>query len=198
MKERSEAEIDAIVNSHAVGTKSGWHYLLTVAQRKASRYLLEVDAQDIAQESALALYKTLKAGKEINSLAGFISCTARFKSLDFLKKKDPLKYKAFELDDQGEEKDLLSTIPGSGVPFGGDSEKALAILADCLKRIDPPCPDILKKRHMEDTPHKEVADALKIPPGQIRMKTGRCLDKLRKAVKKDCPSFFNELAEFAS
>lgn len=197
MKPLSDSEIDTLVTAYAVGTKSGWHYLLTIAKNKAALYVSPEDSEDIAQEAFLVLYNKLKEGVTIHNPAGFITKAARWKCLDRLKKKDPLKLKKLALENEdGEECDPLDLIADEKCILPGlESRTELAGLTDYLKRIKPPCPEILKKHHIEQRPHKEVAKELVIPAGNIRVKTARCLDNLRNVLKTDNPLLFKELSE---
>jgi len=197
MKPLSESEVEALVSRYAVGKKSGWHYLLTIARNKASLYVSKEEAEDIAQEASIVLYNKLKEGVVIGNPAGFITKSAHWKSLDLLKKKDPLKLRALALEkEDGEECDLLASIADEkNVRPGLESRTELAGLTDYLKRIKPPCPEILKKRHLEQRAHKEVAEELAIPAGNIRVKTAQCLANLRNVLKTDNPLLFKELSE---
>ncbi len=200
LKPLSDSEIEVLVSAYAVGTKSGWHYLLTVAKNRALRFVSTEDAENIAQESAIALYTELKAGEDIQNLAGRIYTTAGFKSRDLLKKKDPVKLKklpAKQREHDVEECDLLNSIsyPNS-IPPGLETKTDLASLTACLKDIKPPCSIVLTKYYYEDTSYKEIAAIIDIPPTQIGVRIKRCLGGLKDTVKEKYPLFFEELGEF--
>lgn len=46
MEAMTDSEIEVLVSRYAVGTKSGWYYLLTVAKNKASTYVSREDSED--------------------------------------------------------------------------------------------------------------------------------------------------------
>jgi RNA polymerase sigma factor (sigma-70 family) len=199
MEKLSDSEIEALVSRYAVGRKSGWHYLLTVAKNKASLYVSRDDVEDVAQDAFIVLYNKLQEGVIIRNPAGFITKAAHWKCLDRLKKKDPLKLRKLALENEdGAECALLDSIADEKCIMPGlESRTELAGLTDYLKRIEPPCPEILKKHHLERRAHKEVAEVLAIPAGNIRVKTARCLNNLRNVLKTDNPSLFKELSELA-
>jgi len=194
LQPRSDEEVETLVSTYAVGQKSGWHYLLTIAANSASRCLPPEDAQDVAQESALALYTRLKEGEAIHSPPGFIIKTARWKSLDVLKKKKPVSPIDQPSDKPPDSNKRQPSPDQYAAPMESEFGKDLdfALISECLSRIEPPCPDILKQHYCDGRPHKEVASILSIHAGGIRMRSLRCLDKLRKTLTKACPQYLTE------
>jgi RNA polymerase sigma factor (sigma-70 family) len=128
-------------------------------------------ADDVAQETYLRLFRSLSRVRDPRSLGAWVDTTARRESIRVLKK--------------GRREELTDEEPGINVaaPDDGDDDlmqQRRAALATALAELPPGQRRLMKSLLAEPAPsYAEVSAQLGIPIGSIGPTRGRCLERLR-------------------
>jgi len=198
MEKLSEVQSKEIMEACIAGKESGWRDLFRhfypLARWIASVHLSADRADDIAQETMIALCAAVKAGK-VRNLPGYVRTVAHNKCVNFLRKKEPLDYRINPAEQEDELDGIAAPVE---IPLEMAEEDAMTALSRYLQEMEHPCSELLKKSYLERKSYDELSSALSIPAAQVGMRIRRCREKFRVFLEKNRPAFFAEVAAFYS
>jgi RNA polymerase sigma factor (sigma-70 family) len=140
------------------------------------------EAKDIAQDTMIDLSKAIRGGKLRKSLLGYVKVVAHHKSVDLIRKHDPLRKKAEQREDGS---DPLDSIAATPAPLDSDKLRIVSLLSRMLSELQPPCVDLLRKRYYEEKKYRIIAAELDMPVNQIGVYLERCLTRFRGGLDSD-------------
>ena len=134
------------------------------------------DAQDVFQETVIAIFKSLPTfkGKTDGEFLGWCYRIARNKANDHHRKNfaDPLD--ALPFDEIAQVLDAANE--GDSFPYPAEYKLDLESAMNLLKQVKPECCEFLWKYFGLGLDYAEIAEEFKLKYDAVRMKIGRCLD----------------------
>jgi RNA polymerase sigma-70 factor (ECF subfamily) len=146
------------------------------------------EAEDIAQEAFLRLYRTLPTFRGDSTVATWLYRTVSHLAIDHLRR-EQLRRKIFFLRrNTGDEEDDVD--PMEVVPDPGASPRDLLLareagrrLSQALDKLSPRQRAVFVLRHQEELPLKEIARVLELEEGTVKAHLHRAVSTLRKELK---------------
>jgi RNA polymerase sigma-70 factor (ECF subfamily) len=140
------------------------------------------DARDILQETMVKVLTQLDQFDPAHSFAGWIYRIATNKALDFLRRRK------VELRTFTYEEDVpIETVADRALP--GDEVVAERLtwemVEGCMGRLDPRYRMVLFMRYRDGLAYKEIAEALEIPMGTVKILLHRGRNELKSLVRKE-------------
>jgi RNA polymerase sigma-70 factor (ECF subfamily) len=147
------------------------------------RYVKNVeDARDILQETMVRALTQLDQFNPAHSFTGWLYRIATNKALDFLR------HRKVELRTFTYEEDVpIETVADQSVP--GDEAIADRLnwetVETCMERLDPRYQAVLLLRYKDGLAYREIAEALEIPMGTVKVLLHRGRHELKRLVRKE-------------
>jgi RNA polymerase sigma factor (sigma-70 family) len=140
------------------------------------------DARDILQETMVRALTQLDQFNPGHSFAGWLYRIATNKALDFLR------HRKVELRTFAYEEDVpIESVADRAMP--GDEEVARRLkwetVKACMERLDPRYKAVLFLRYKDGLAYKEIAQALEIPMGTVKVLLHRGRKELKRLVGKE-------------
>ena len=148
------------------------------------------EAKDIAQDTMIDLSKAIRGGKLRKSLLGYVKVVAHHKSVDLIRKHDPLRKKAEQREDGS---DPLDSVASDPVTLGSDTHLAVNVLSQALAALQSPCDGLLRKRFYDNKKYRVIADEFDMPVNQIGVYLERCLTRLKHHLQQTHPKIWRDL-----
>lgn len=140
------------------------------------------DARDILQETMVRALTQLDQFNPAHSFAGWVYRIATNKALDFLRRRR-IEFRTFTY----EEDIPIETFPDGSVP--GDEAVAERLdwekVEACMERLEPRYKAVLFLRYKDGLAYKEIAEALEIPMGTVKVLLHRGRNELKRLVRKE-------------
>lgn len=158
-------------------------------------------AEDILQETMIALWRGREKLSEISSVSSWIIAIARNKTIDYIRKKAPT-VSVGEFDDNwqfhgtsAEAETLTSDMAGARLQAGGTGvglpEEAISDridIAAALLELDPEKRELFYMVFYLDMSYSEVADAIGIPVGTVKSRMYHARRELKEILERGCKS----------
>jgi len=140
------------------------------------------DTRDILQETMVRALTNLNQYNPANSFTGWIYKIATNRSLDFLRRRK-LETRTFAYEGEIRMEDISNgrTAHDAMVAQALDWE----LVEGCLEQMDPKYKAVLFLRYKDGLAYKEIADALSIPMGTVKVLLHRGRLELKKLVRKE-------------
>ena len=140
------------------------------------------DARDILQETMVRVLTQLDQFDPAHSFAGWVYRIATNKALDFLRRRK------VELRTFTYEEDVpIESVADRAAP--GDEVVAerltWQVVEKCMERLDPRYSTVLFMRYRDGLAYKEIAEALEIPMGTVKVLLHRGRNELKSLVRKE-------------
>ena len=162
--------------------ESAWLELFTLCRPRAQRVALAPpfsfsadDADDVAQEALLELYRSIRTVRNPLAFAGIV---AHNKCVDRLRRKKTPLSAAVDV------REMPGRDAPEGLPPGWESAPALDKLRDILAGTDERWARILFLRYFEELEYARIAERLNLPAKQMGMLITRALAALRDEIKR--------------
>ena len=166
--------------------------LFPLARYIGSQAPFEFDAgtaAEIAQEVMLELTRKLA---EIKNVGAFTRRIAHNKCVDRVRKKKETPLAALR-NDEDVSSDLLDSLQAPDyLPESLDDSRVIRAFQAALAGLGEPCSQLLQCRFFDELTYAEVARRIGMPAGQIGVRIGRCLAKLREKMQSE-PAVWKEL-----
>lgn len=188
------------------GEAAAWDELFDAHYAAAGRFIFQLssdftleDAEEICQETFLAVIKNLDAFAGESRLQTWIFRIAANQSRDFRDKRNAAKrgggQTPVSLHTEHPETDQMPDPP-AGQPAPDerlmDAENAVLVHSS-LARLDAPCREIIELRYFGDLSYQELSATLKLNPKTVSSRLSKCLDRLegiaRKVFSRENPGF---------
>lgn len=179
------------------GEAAAWDELFDAHYAAAGRFIFQLasdftreDAEEICQETFLAVIKNLDAFAGESRLQTWIFRIAANHSRDFRAKRNaakrgggqaPISLQA-EHPETGQTPDPPAAQPAPDERLM-DAENA-ALVQTALDRLDAPCREIIELRYFGDLSYQELSAALKLNPKTVSSRLSKCLDRLEGVARK--------------
>lgn len=176
-----------LVSMYRQGDDGAFSELLTKYERmiKTIAYRITRDhysAEDVAQETALRIYRRLETEHEpASSLKSWIGSVAHNAAVDAVKRTRQRPFSSLRADELESLIIYTADVPDPAEQVG-DAEffqkvwEAIGDLSDEQKLI-------VKERFFEGLPHKEIGLHLDVPPATVDVRAHRIRSKLKDALK---------------
>ena len=140
------------------------------------------DARDILQETMVRALTQLDQFNPAHSFTGWLYRIATNKALDFLRRRK-IEFRTFSY----EEDVPIDTVADTSVP--GDEALAERLnwetVEECMARLDPRYRAVLFLRYKDGLAYREIAEALDIPMGTVKVLLHRGRNELKMLVRKE-------------
>ena len=150
----------------------------------AYRYVRNADdAEDIAQEAFVRVWKNLKKFDQAKNFKTWLFTIAKNAALDIIKKKRPLLFSQLEREEESLDMVLAPYLAGPELP-DVIFERALlkAELAEALNALPAGYRTVLAMRYHDHLKFREIAESLNEPIDTVKSKHRRGLILLKKVV----------------
>ena len=143
------------------------------------------DAEDIAQDVFIEIFRSVSAFKEESSLSTWIYRIAVNKSLDFLRKKNRKKRFGLELSISGNERSLFQEAADPNEPHEDyERNERIYILRKAMASLHKNQRIALVLHKIEGLPHQEIANIMNISHSAVESLIHRAKQNLRKKLYK--------------
>ncbi len=169
------------------GDRGAQEALVRLYERRIYGHILRLvknteDARDILQETMVRALTQLDQFDPAHSFAGWLYRIATNKALDFLR------HRRVELRTFTYEEDVsIETFADGAVP--GDEMVAERLnwetVEVCMERLDPRYKAVLFLRYKDGLAYKEIAQALEMPMGTVKVLLHRGRNELKRLVRKE-------------
>jgi RNA polymerase sigma-70 factor (ECF subfamily) len=140
------------------------------------------DARDILQETMVKALTQLDQFNPAHSFAGWLYRIATNKALDFLRRRR-IEFRTFTY----EEDMPIETVANGSVP--GDEAIAEKLnwemVETCMEKLDSRYKAVLFLRYKDGLAYREIAEALDIPMGTVKVLLHRGRNELKRLVRKE-------------
>lgn len=142
------------------------------------------DAEEIAQEAFIRLYRSLSTFRGESSVATWLHRTVTRLAIDHLRR-EQLKRKIFFFRRSDEEADPMDVLPDPGA---SPQDRVIARetarrLSRALERLSPRQRAVFVLRHQEELPLKEIASLLELEEGTVKAHLHRAVRQLRRELE---------------
>lgn len=153
------------------------------------------EAEDVYQESTLALWENIKGGKieqRSASLATYLLQICRYQATHALRKQKSIYFKEdlsqikleIDNDDDDYDNDCLNNVLDLADEEPDEMTNILNHVEGLIKELPEPCNTLLWGRFWEKLSHQELAGILGYPSANgSKTQTSRCLSKVRKRIE---------------
>ncbi len=187
------------------GEETAWTELYAACippvRRRALRMgFSEADAQDICQQSIMALAQNIQTVE--NPLA-FVQKVASRRCIDRIRRKKPEDSYDETPATEDDRPHSMKAVIRVWIEKWHEKEHAknaaearlhaLEMLRDGLITLGEPCRGLLKARFYGELAYKEIARACDIPEPQVGVRLGRCIQGLKKIIQSDGHTWANLL-----
>jgi RNA polymerase sigma-70 factor, ECF subfamily len=190
MSEDSEASLIARCRQ---GEDRAWDALFDLHYAAAARFVFQLspafsreDAEEICQETFLAVIKNIQSFEGGSRLQTWIFRIAANKARDYRERQQAAKrgggQPVMSLQQENGEESLPLQVPSS-LP----APDALLLRAEraahvglALERLEEPCREIIQLRYFADMSYDEIANELGLNPKTVSSRLSKCLDRLEK------------------
>jgi RNA polymerase sigma-70 factor (ECF subfamily) len=140
------------------------------------------DARDILQETMVRALTQLHQFDPAHSFAGWLYRIATNKALDFLRRRK-IEFKTFTY----EEDVPIETVADGAAPGDEIIAERLTweMVEACMESLDPGYRAVLFMRYKDGLAYKEIAEALEIPMGTVKVMLHRGRNELKRLVRKE-------------
>jgi len=146
-----------------------------------------MDAEDVAQEVLVEVYKNLRNFRGDSSLATWIMRIAHNRSLNYLRDKRPSKTVSIDYAKGEDDRPLIELLPGksSDVPDRAlEIERNRAVLYDAIAELPEKMAKPFALHKLDGMPYDEVAKALGISVSAVESRIHRAKLRLQKEILK--------------
>ena len=169
------------------GREESWRLLFRRYRPYARRIALappfsfpEQVAEDIAQDTMLALCEGLD---EVKNVKGFVGTVAHNKCVDKLRKREePTMTEVFGGPSDSGDSENCDYEPAYLPDELADTE-SLMQLQEMIADMGERCRTLLSRRFFDELPYKEIAEECDLPVNQVGVYLSRCLSRLRDNIK---------------
>ncbi len=152
----------------------------------ARKYCGDKDkAADIAQEAFVKAWRNMNKFDATRSFRSWLFVIAKNTALDWLKKKEEVKFSSFEKN--GEEESFSESLIDTAPSAAAVAEKNL--LSDKIRNIVEQLPEnyreVVSMRVGEDLTFREISERLKKPLDTVKSRYFRALKVLKDIIKKE-------------
>ncbi len=196
MNNKEKGEKAELIHQCLQGCSESWRllyrqyagYAFAIARTHPFNFPKE-EAEDIAQDTMLALCRKIK---KIENIKAFVAQVSHNKCVDKIRKiKETNMSTAF--NNPGQEENPDADIPERISDYAVTSQ-ALESLQKLINNLGRPCRDLLTNRFFHELSYKEAGEKLGMPANQVGVYLSRCLGRLRKSIKKQ-PGLWEEMAD---
>jgi RNA polymerase sigma-70 factor, ECF subfamily len=175
------------------GEDRAWDALFDLHYAAAARFVFQLspafsreDAEEICQETFLAVIKNIQSFEGGSRLQTWIFRIAANKARDYRERQQAAKrgggQPVISLQQENGEESLPLQVPSS-LP-GPDALLLRAERAShvglALERLEEPCREIIQLRYFADMSYDEIANELGLNPKTVSSRLSKCLDRLEK------------------
>jgi RNA polymerase sigma-70 factor (ECF subfamily) len=190
-----ESEQELLVRCRR-GEARAWDDLFDRYYPLAGRFVFQLspalspqDAEEILQESFLAVIRNLHLFQGHSSFQTWLYRIAANKTRDFLQKQRAARRGGgevpFSLDAKNPETGLRIDPPSLGP--GPDSTlmtaERMVALRQALDRLGDPCREIIELKYFGELSYDEISRELNLNPKTVSSRLSKCLDKLEQIVR---------------
>lgn len=155
--------------------------LYVTNERQISGYIKnhggdKADIQDLLQEAIIVLWQNINAGRfELSAKVGtYLFAIAKNKWMAEIRRRKRLDHNIGHLENKSDNSDILEEIID-------DEQKSL--IANALKKLEPPCKELLLLYYFEERNMKEIAKILNFANSNVaKAKKYQCKKALEKLV----------------
>jgi RNA polymerase sigma-70 factor, ECF subfamily len=175
------------------GEERAWDALFDLHYAAAARFVFQLspafsreDAEEICQETFLAVIKNIQSFEGGSRLQTWIFRIAANKARDYRERQQAAKrgggQTVMSLQQENGEENLPLQVPSS-LPAPDiqlmRAERA-AYVGVALERLEEPCREIIQLRYFADLSYDEIANELAMNPKTVSSRLSKCLDRLEK------------------
>jgi RNA polymerase sigma-70 factor (ECF subfamily) len=138
------------------------------------------DARDVLQETMVKALTSLHRYDPTYAFRAWLFRIATNTSLDLLRKRK-MEFRTFTYTDE----QVVQDIPSGSTPADERLARQLdwELVERCMARLDTRYSTVLFMRYKEDLPYGEIADALSIPMGTVKVLIYRGREELKRLVR---------------
>lgn len=178
---------EQLISEYLAGRKESLEILVKRYLRPvywfAYKYVNNVaEAEDIAQEVFVKVWRALKNFDQSRSFKSWLFAIAKNATVDFLKKKKAIPFSEFDLEDGGNFlADTIADEADSPEEIYEKNEKR-EVLAIALKKLSPEYQAVVSSRHENDFTFKRIAENLGESLNTVKSRYRRALIELKKII----------------
>jgi len=147
------------------------------------------DADDVAQEAFVRVWKNLKKFDQTKNFKTWLFTIAKNAALDLIKKKKPMSFSQIGQEDEALDAFLAPYLTGPELPDAAfERTMARAELKTALDALPVGYRTVLTMRYNDNLKFREIAEVLDEPIDTVKSKHRRGLMLLRKLVPGDPPT----------
>jgi RNA polymerase sigma-70 factor (ECF subfamily) len=175
------------------GDERAWDALFELHYAAAARFIFQLspmfsreDAEEICQETFLAVIKNIQSFEGGSCLQTWIFRIAANKARDYRERQQAAKrgggQPVMSLQQENGEDNLPLQVPSS-LPAPDAlllSAERAAHVGLALERLEEPCREIIQLRYFADLSYDEIAKELELNPKTVSSRLSKCLDRLEK------------------
>lgn len=177
---------DGDENSFRVLVEANTERMIHVALRMVGS---RPEAEDIAQEAFLRLYRSLDRFRGDSLLSTWLYRTVSRLSIDFLRREKIKRQIFFFRANNDDAQDPLDFVPSKEVSPEAHTgfQQAGVALNHALKDLSPRQRAVFTLRHFEELSLKEIAEALELEEGTIKAHLHRAVRQIREKLQEHRP-----------
>lgn len=202
----SRGSEDELIARCRRGESTGWDELFNLHYAATARYVFQLsaefsqeDAEEICQETFLAVIKNLHSFRGGSRLQTWVFRIASNKARDYREKQraakrgggqTPLSLQA-EDSETGLSLDPPTLLPGPDLLLM--NSEGMGLVTQALEKLGGPCQEIIELRYFADLSYEEISKELDLNEKTVSSRLSKCLDRLQAtasalfAEKKDSP-----------
>ena len=177
------------------GEPEAWNELFDRYYAAAGRFIFQLgsdisleDVEEICQETFLAVIKNLASFNGQSQFQTWLFRIAANKARDHWERQNAAKRGSGQIAlslDAGEDDGAVPIAPASPDPGPDEillNAESAAAIGDALRRLGPPCQEIIELRYFGDMEYEEIGRALGLNVKTVSSRLSRCLDRLEAIV----------------
>jgi RNA polymerase sigma-70 factor (ECF subfamily) len=177
----------ALIEGAREGDRRAQQSLVRLYEQRIYGHILRLvknteDARDILQDTMVRALTQINQYNPAHSFAGWLFRIATNKALDHLRRRR-IEFRTFAYDEEV----TIDSVANGSAP----GDEAIARKLDwetveaCMEKLDPRYRTALFLRYKDDLSYKEIAEALEIPMGTVKVLLHRGREELKRLVRKE-------------
>lgn len=141
------------------------------------------DAEDIAQEVFLKLWRTLGSYREDASLKTWVARLTKNCAIDYIRDRNKKSTSSLTDEDDGGENDVADEDISSNPEKSFEREERIKAVRKAVENLPEPIRETLILREFHDMSYAEIASALGISEGTVKSRVSRGREQVKEFLK---------------
>lgn len=177
-----------LVRQAADGDESAFAEIVSIYRKAVYNSALYIaknreDAEDIAQEVFLRLWRTLPSYRGDASLKTWVATLTKSCAIDYIRNRNKKSVSSLNDDEENRELDVVDLDVSSNPEKSFERDERIKAVREAVKKLPEPIRETLVLREFHDMSYAEIAVALRVSEGTVKSRISRGREQIKEFLK---------------